>query len=90
MTLRRILQVSAITVVGYFVAFTAVCWLLDMTFPGKLATQTRAWVAFDAGVVSGVLAVLGSLVLWRSHRWLASLGFIACFLWAVWECLPRL
>ena len=54
---QKIQRVSAITVVCYFVAFTAICWFLDLAFPGKLATQTRVRVAFDAGVVSGLLTI---------------------------------
>jgi hypothetical protein len=87
---QRIQRISAVTVICYFVMFTAVCWFLDLFFPGKLATQTRAGVAFDAGMVSGILALLCSVALWRSYRWLAVLGFIACFLWTVWILLPRL
>jgi hypothetical protein len=86
---HRIQRVSAIVAVCYFVAFTAICWLLDFVGSDHLASQTRAHVAFDAGVVSGVLAFVCSLVLWRSHRKLAIAGFIACLLWTVWICLPR-
>jgi len=87
---QQILRVSAAAVICYFILFTAVCWFLDMTFPGKLATQTRVRVAFDAGVVSGALTVVCSLILWRSRHWLAVAGLAACFLWTVWILLPRL
>jgi hypothetical protein len=90
MTLHRIWRISAVTVIAYFICFTAACWFLDLTFPGKLATQTRARIAFDAGVLSGSFAALCAATMWRSHRLLAALGFSACFLWIVWECLPRL
>ena len=84
MTVQRIQRVAATAVVCYFVAFTAVCWFLDLAFPGKLATQTRVGVAFEVGVVGGFLTVLCSLSLWRSRRWLAITGLVACVLWAVW------
>jgi hypothetical protein len=86
---HRILRVSAIAVVCYFVVFTAICWLLDFIGSDHLASQTRAWVAFDAGNTSAGLAFLCSLVLWRSHRKYAVAGFTACVLWVVWICLPR-
>ncbi len=87
---HRILQVAAMTVVGYFIVFTVICWWLDLTGSDHQASQTRAYVSFDAGVVSGVLAFIGSLVLWRPHRAFAIAGFMACLLWMVWICLPRL
>jgi hypothetical protein len=86
---HRIQQAAAMTVVCYFIVFTAICWLLDLAGTDHLASQTRARVAFDAGFVGGVLAFLCSLVLRRSHRKLAFAGFVACLLWTVWICLPR-
>ena len=32
---------TAIVVVCYFIAFTTLCWFLDLAFPGKNETQTR-------------------------------------------------
>jgi hypothetical protein len=87
---QRIQRLSAITIVCYFAVFTAVCWFLDLAFPGKLATQMRVRVTFDAGVVSGILTIFCSATLWRSHRPLAIVGFVACLLWTVWIFLPRL
>lgn len=86
---QEIQRASAITVICYFVAFTAICWFLDLVFSGKLGTQTRVQVAFDAGVVSGLLTILCSAILWRSHRRLAILGLVSCLLWTVWFLLPR-
>jgi hypothetical protein len=78
------------TVVCYFVLFTAACWFLDLAFPGKLETQMRVRITFDAGVVGGLAALLCSWALWRSRRWLAITGFVACLAWAIWTALPRL
>jgi len=86
---HRIQRVSAIAVVCYFIAFTVICWLLDFIGSDHLSSQTRAAVAFDAGVVSGIFALICSRILWRSHRKLAIAGFVACLLWTVWICLPR-
>jgi hypothetical protein len=90
LTGRRLPRVTAITVVCYFVAFTALCWFFDIAFPGKLETQTRYGVFFDAGVLAGLLALAGSFALRRSHRRLARLGLCACLLWIIWAALPRL
>ena len=87
---ERFQRVAAITVVLYFIGYTALCWFLDLAFPGKTQTQMRAGLFFDAGVISGVPALLCSFALWRSHRWLAISGFLGCFAWAVWEALPRI
>ena len=87
---QRLQRIAAGAVVGYFALFAATCWFLDLAFPGKHETQTRVWVTFDAGVVSGFAALLCSFALWRSHRWLAVAGFVACLAWAVWTALPRL
>ena len=73
---QRVQRVAAITVVSYFIAYTVLCWFLDFAFPGKLATQIRVRFFFDAGVVSGFAALLCSIALWRSHRWLAIAGFV--------------
>ena len=81
---------TAIAVVSYFIAFTALCWFLDLAFPGKHETQTRYGVFFDAGVLTGLLALFCSVALWRSHRWFAVLGLLACLLWIVWAALPRI
>ncbi len=89
-TTRRLPRVTAIVVVCYFIAFTALCWFLDLAFPGKHETQTRYGVFFDAGVLTGLLALVCSVVLWRSRRRLAVLGLLACLLWMVWAALPRL
>jgi len=86
---QRIGRVVTVAVVFYFVAFTALCWFLDLEFPGKLATQTRVRIFSEAGVVSGAVALICSLVLWHRSRWLAVLGFSACLLWTVWRLLPR-
>ena len=82
--------VAPIAVVCYFVAFTGLCWFLDLAFPGKHDTQARYRLFFDAGVISGTLSLVCSVVLWRSHRRLAVLGLVACLLWLVWAALPRL
>ncbi len=79
-----------IAVVCYFIAFTAVCWFLDLAFPGKLATQTRYGIFFDAGVCTGLLALICAFILRRSHPWLARGGLFACLLWVVWAGWPRL
>ena len=81
---------TAITVISYFVAFTALCWILDLAFPGKHQTQTRYGMFFDAGVLTGLLALVCSIVLRRSYPWLARAGFYACLLWVVWALWPRL
>jgi len=77
-------------VVSYFIAFTALCWFLDLTQPGKIETQDRYRLFFDAGVITGLFALGCSVALWRSHRRLAVFGLIACLLWIVWAALPRL
>lgn len=87
---QRIPRVAAVTVVCYFVLFTALCWFLDLAFPGKLATQARLGLFFGAGIIAGLLALVSSVALWRSYRWLALSGFAACLLWAIWSVLPRL
>ncbi len=87
---QRIQRVATVTVVCYFVLFTALCWFLDLAVPGKLATQTRLGLFFDAGIVAGLFALVCSFTLWRSYRWLALGGFAACLLWAIWSALPRL
>jgi hypothetical protein len=87
---QKIQRVSAITVVCYFVAFTAICWFLDLAFPGKLATQTRYGIFFDAGVITGTVALVCSFMLRRSHPWLARCGFYTILLWLIWAALPRL
>jgi hypothetical protein len=87
---QKIQRVSAITVVCYFAAFTAICWFLDLAFPGELATQTRYGIFFDAGVFTGLFALICSFTLRRSHPWLARCGFYAILLWLVWAALPRL
>ncbi len=87
---QRFQRVAAATVVIYFMAYTLLCWFLDFAFPGKLATQMRVRLFFDAGVISGVLALLCSFTLWRSHRRLAIMGFVACLVWVVWTMLPKL
>jgi hypothetical protein len=87
--LQRLQRLSAITVISYFIAFTAMCWLLDFIGSDHLASQTRASAAFDAGVVDGIIALICSLALRRSHPKLAAAGFAACALWTVWICLPR-
>lgn len=80
---------TAIVVVCYFVAFTALSWFLDIAFPGKHGTQTRYGVLFDAGVVTGLLAFACSFALRRSHPWLARLGLLTCLSWMIWAALPR-
>jgi hypothetical protein len=87
---QRLQRVAAVTVVVYFIAYTLLCWFLDFAFPGKLATQMRVRLFFDAGLISGVLALLCSFGLWRSHRRLAITGFVACLAWGVWTALPRI
>jgi hypothetical protein len=86
---HRIQQAAVVAVVCYFIIFTALCWLLDLAGTDHLTSQTRAGVAFDAGVVGGVLAFVCALVLRCSHRKLAIAGFVSCLLWTVWICLPR-
>jgi hypothetical protein len=54
---QRIRSISAITVICCFMVATAICWYLDFAFPGKLATETRVQVVFDAGVASGFLTL---------------------------------
>jgi len=81
--------VTAIVVVCYFAAFTALSWFLDIAFPGKHGTQTRYGVLFDAGVVTGLLAFACSFALRRSHPWLARLGLLTCLSWMIWAALPR-
>jgi hypothetical protein len=87
---KRIGRLAAATVIFYFAAFTSVCWFLDLTFPGKLATQTRASVASDAGFETGVLAMVCSIIFWCSRRWFGWLCLITWLLWLVWISLPRL
>ena len=87
---QRLQRLAAITIVSYFIGYTALCWFLDLAFPGKLATQMRVRFFFDAGVISGALSVLSSFALWRSHRRLAIAGFATCLAWVVWTALPRL
>jgi hypothetical protein len=87
---QRLQRVAVITVVSYIIGYTVLCWLLDLAFPGKLATQMRVRFFFDAGVISGLAAFLCSFALWRSHRRFAVAGFVACLAWAVWTALPRL
>jgi hypothetical protein len=85
-----VLIICLVTAGCYFAAFTALCWFLNLAFPGKLATQSRLRFFFDAGVVGGLLALVCSFILWRSCRGLAVIGFAACLLWAIWSALPRL
>ncbi|MDD1749082.1 MAG: hypothetical protein LUO89_04320 [Methanothrix sp.] len=87
---QRIERVATVTVVCYFIAFTALCWFLDLAFPGKLATQMRVRLFFDAGVLGGLIALVCSFTLWRWCRLLAVSGFAACLLWVIWSALPRL
>ena len=89
-TTHKLPKVTAIVVVSCFAGFTALCWFLDLTVPGKHETQSRYSLFFDAGVVTGLLALIGSVILWRSHRRLAVIGLLACLLWIVWAALPRL
>ena len=89
-TPNKLSRVTAIVIVSYFIAFTALCWFLDLAFPGKHETQTRYGVFFDAGVFIGLLALFCSVALWRSCRWLALLGLVTCLLWLVWAALPRI
>ena len=81
---------TAITIITYFVVFTALCWFLDLAGPGKHQTQTRYGIFFDAGILTGILALVCSIVVRRSDPWLARVGFFAFFLWVVWALLPRL
>ena len=81
---------TALTVISFFVAFTALCWFLDLAVPGKHETQTRYGIFFDAGILTGILALVCSVVLRRSDPWLARAGFYAFLLWVVWALLPRL
>lgn len=83
-------RVIGITLIGYFVALTALCWFLDLAFPGKHQAQARYGMFFHAGVVSGTLALVSSVVLRRSDRRIARLGFYSCLLWMIWALLPRL
>jgi hypothetical protein len=87
---HRLPRVTAIAVVCYFTGFTALCWFLDLAFPGKLETQIRYGIFFDAGVCTGVMALICAVMLWRSHPWLARAGFYGFLLWVVWALLPRL
>jgi len=89
-TNNRLPRVIAIVVVYYFIAFTALCWFLDLGYPGKHETQARYRLFFNAGVLTGLLALVCSIALWRSHRRLALLGLVACLLWIVWALLPRI
>jgi hypothetical protein len=89
-TMQRFQKVTTVAVVYYFIAFTLLCWFLDLAFPGKHATQTRYAVLFDAGVITGLLSLVCSVTLWRSQRRLAKFGLLACLLWVVWAALPRL
>jgi len=89
-TTSRLPRVMATVIVSYFIAFTALCWFLDLAQPGKIETQDRYRLFFDAGVISGLFALVCSLALWRSHRRLAVVGLLACLLWIVWAALPRL
>jgi hypothetical protein len=81
---------TAIVVISYFIGFTALCWFLDLAFPGKHETQGRYGLFFDAGVFTGLLALVCSVILWRSHRKLAVSGLVACLLWMIWAALPRI
>lgn len=38
--------------------------------------------------VLGIDCLKHYCALWRSHRWLAVVGFVACLAWAVWAALP--
>jgi hypothetical protein len=89
-TTSRLPRVTARVVVSYFIAFTALCWFLDLALPGKIETQDRYRLFFNAGVITGFFALVCSIALWRSHRRLAVVGLFACLLWAVWAALPRL
>jgi hypothetical protein len=87
---HRLPRVTAIAVVCYFTGFTALCWFLDLAFPGKLETQIRYGIFFDAGVCTGLMALICAVMLRRSHPWLARAGFYGFLLWVVWALLPRL
>ena len=89
-TAHRLPKVAAIVVVSYFIGFTALCWLLDLALPGKHEKQSRYSLFFDAGVITGLLALICSVMLWRSHRRVGVIGLLACLLWMVWAALPRL
>jgi len=89
-TTRRLPSVTAIVVVCDFIAFTALCWFPDVAFPGKHETQARYGLFFDARVLTGVLALICSLALWRSRRLISVVGLLACLLWMIWAALPRL
>lgn len=88
----RWLKVAAIAVVAHFIAFNALCWFLDLTHMqlGKMNHQDRYWLFLKPGAITGLFALLASVVLCRSHRWLAVIGLLTCLLWAVWAALPRL
>ena len=67
----RLLRVAAATVVCYFIGFTFVCWFLDFGgVGGKHGVQLRCRIFFDAGVISGIAALICSLGLWRTCRFL--------------------
>ena len=89
-TIHRTPRVAAMVVVYYFIGFTALCWLLDFAFSGKHETQRHYRLFFDAGLITGLLTLICSGVLWRSQRRLAVVGLLACLLWIVWAALPRL
>ena len=75
---------------SHFIAFTALCWFLDLAETGKIAAQERYCLFFDAGAITGLLALICSVALWRSYRRLALVGLLACLLWVIWAALPRL
>ncbi|MBP7827881.1 MAG: hypothetical protein KA236_15195, partial [Verrucomicrobia bacterium] len=69
---------AAITIVAYFIAFTALCWFLDLTHTqlGKMNHQDRYWLFLKSGAITGLFALLASRMLLRSHRRLAAIGLL--------------
>jgi hypothetical protein len=89
-TTHKLPKVAAKVVVYYFIGFTALCWFLDLALPGKHETQSRYSLFFNAGVITGLLALICAVMLWRLHRRLAVIGLLACLLWMIWAALPRI
>jgi hypothetical protein len=91
LTAQRVSRVALATLIFYFAAFTAACWIFDVFFTAAFGV-IGFWLGVfpDSGEVLAAVVFVASFFVWRWSRRLAIVGFVSCLLFVIWDSLPRL